>query len=109
MKSNPIGAKIYLQPEEMVFRTINDLAEMQGAKTTLSDSNRGKISFTADLYGAKREYRFSVTNIERKRCNVRLEIGDSELDKPGKEIMIKRQFALLDSILAINADIMFEE
>ena len=107
--SNPVGAKIYLQPEGMVFETIADLAEMQGAKMTLSKINKGKISFIVNLYGAKREYRFSITNIERKRCHVRLEIDDLELDKPGKEIMIRRQFALLDSMLVINVETMFEK
>jgi len=92
----------------MVFEAITDLAGMQGARITLSDSSRGKISFYADLYGAEREYCFSITNIEKKRCNVRLEVIDPEIDKPGKKVMIRRQFALLDSMLVINADTAFD-
>jgi len=109
MSDDPIGLKIYLLPESMVYEAITDIARMQGAKTTISDSKQGKISFLADLYGETREYCFSITNIEKKRCNVKLEIVDSEIDKPGKKVMIKRQFALLDSMLIINVETAYED
>ena len=99
-----MGTKIYLQPAGMVLGTINDLIEMQGAAVMLSDSKQGKIYYSVSLYGFMREYRFSVDNIEKMRCVVRLEIDDMELDEPDKEVMIQRQFALLDSMLVINAE-----
>jgi len=108
VNDNPTGEKIYLLPEDMVFEAIADLARMQGAEINLSDSSQGKISFFADLYGAMREYCFSITNIDKKRCNVRLTVVDPEIDKPGKKVMIRRQFALLDSMLVINADTAFD-
>ena len=108
MNGNPVGAKMYLIPEGMVFEAITDLAVIQGAKVTLSDSSQGKISFFADLYGALREYSFSITSIDKKRCNVRLTVVDPEIDEPGKKVMIRRQFALLDSMLVINADTAFD-
>ena len=104
MAINPVGTKIYLQPAGMVLGTINDLIEMQGATVTLSDSKQGKMCYCVSLYGSMREYRFSVDNIEKMRCVVRLEISDIELDEPEKEVMIQRQFALLDSMLVINAE-----
>ena len=108
MNGNTIGAKMYLIPEGMVFEAITDLAGIQGAKVTLSDSSLGKISFFADLYGVMREYCFSITNIGKKRCNVCLTVVDPEIDKQGKKVMIRRQFALLDSMLVINADTAFD-
>ena len=103
---NPIGTKIYLQPEGMVFGTINDLIEMQGATATLSDSGQGQICYSVSLYGSKRDYRFFINNLERKRCAVRLEIEGQE---PDNEIMIQRQFALLDAMLTITAEKVYEE
>jgi len=107
LTDNPTGTKIYLQPDGMVFGTISDLAEMQGATVAYSDSRQGKICYSVNLYGITLEYRFSITGIEKKRCIVRLEIIGPELGQ-GKEIMLRRQFALLDSMLVINADISHE-
>ena len=106
MSDNPTGSKIYLQPEGLVFGTIADLAEMQKGKVTLSDSRQGKFSYSVNLYGTEREYCFSVTNIEKKRCAVKLEISEQE---PDNDIMIQRQFALLDSMLTITAETLFAE
>ena len=108
MAINPVGTKIYLQPEGMVFGTIVDMINMQGATVTTSDSEKGKVCYSISLYGFLREYRFSIDNLENNRCAVRLEIDDKELDEPDKEIMIQRQFALLDSMLTINAERVFE-
>ena len=103
---NPAGSKIYLQPVKLVINTICDLVEMQRAKVTRSKSSlwEGEIRYIVRLYGLKQEYRFSVSDIEGKRCNVRLEIDGRELDGPDKKNLILRQFALLDSMLLINVD-----
>ena len=108
MSDNLTGSKIYLLPEHIIFDAVTDLAGMQGAKITLSSTVEGKICFFADLYGEMREYRFFIINIGKKRCNVRLEIVDPEADRPDKKAMIKRQFALLDSMLIINVETAFE-
>jgi len=107
LAENPVSTKVYLQPEGMVFGTILDLAEMQGAKVALSDARQGKIHFTVELYGSRYWYCFSVSDIGSKRCRVRLVIEGTEVVQD-KEIMLRRQFALLDSMLAINADMEFD-
>jgi len=90
----------------MVYETIRDIAEIQGAKVTNSDAGlwSGRIHYIVRLYGEKREYRFSIDDIEGKRCYVRLELAGKEPGRSKKNDLILRQFALLDSMLIINAN-----
>ena len=94
-----------------VLNGINDLVEIQRAKVTLADTKRwsGKIHYVVRLYGLKREYVFSVDEIERNRSQVRLEMSGEEFVKPDKTDLILRQFALLDSMLVINITRAFDE
>ena len=106
MTDNPVGSKIYLQPVKMVHEAIRDIVEIQRAKVTNSEAGlwSGKIHYVVRLYGVKQEYRFSIDDIEGKRCNVRLEVNGQGLDRLKKNDLILRQFALLDSMLTINAN-----
>ena len=110
MTDNPVGSKIYLQPVKMVYETIRDIVEIQKASVTRSVANPwcGEVHYIVRLYGSKWEFHFSIDDIEKKRCNVRLEVDAQELDRPDKNNLILRQFALLDSMLAINANTAFD-
>jgi hypothetical protein len=96
------GKKIYLQPMKTVLNTVNDIVELQKGKLTLSDTPGGRIHFRVRMYGFKWEYRFTITDIGQNRCRVLLEIGG---DARTKERKIRREFALLDSMLVTAAQL----
>ena len=94
------GKKIYLQPFGTALQVINDMAELQKGKLIFSDSPNGIIHFAITMYGNKWELKFEVTDIGKNRCNVKIEI---EEETKNSESLIERQFALLDSMLIIDA------
>ncbi len=97
-----LGKRIYLQPMGMVLDTINDIVELQNGKLTYSDTLHGKINFRVKMYAFKWEFSFTVTDIGKNRSQVQIEIdGDTQ----SKEKQILREFALLDSMLIIGAQI----
>ena len=100
------GKRIYLQPQGTLLNAILDVLELQNGKTTYSDTPNGKVYFTIKMYGLKWELRFCVTDIGKNRCLVQLEIAGEER---GKENLIYRQFALIDSMLISLAKIELAE
>jgi len=100
------GKKVYLQPMGMVLNTVNDIVELQKGKLTSSDTPNGKICFTVRMYGFMWEYRFSVTDIGQNRCCVQIEV---EGDTRAREKKIRREFALLDSMLLTAAQLEITE
>jgi len=94
--------KVYLQPMGMVLSAVNDLVELQKGRLTLSDTPHGRIHFLVSMYGFKWELQFTVTDIGNNRSSVKIEV-DGELRD--KERMIHREYALLDSILLVDAKI----
>lgn len=101
-----IGRKIYLQPMGIVLDTINDIVELQKGKLTFSDTPHGKIHFLIKMYAFKWELRFSVMDIGNNRSQVQIEI---EGEARGRENLIGREFALLDSMLVTGAQIEITE
>ena len=94
--------KIYLQPISTVFNGILDIVELQKGKVTFSDSPNGKVNFIITMYGSKWELKFHVIDIGKNRTCVNLEIGG---EPQGREDLIRREFAFIDSILIENAHI----
>ena len=90
--------KLYQQPRRTVLNTIHDIIELQNAKVTFSDTANGKIHFVTKMYGNKWEHRLTVTDIDKDRCSVKIEMGQTPT---GGENQLKREFALLDSMLAV--------
>ena len=90
------GDKVYPQPRSLVLNTIHDIIELQNAKITFSDTPNGKIHFVTKMYANKWEHRFTVTGIGKDRCSVKLEMKQGT---NGGDSQIKREFALLDSML----------
>ena len=97
------GNKEYPQPRGTVLNTIHDIAELQKARITYSDTPNGKINFITKMYAKKWEHRFTVTDIDKHRCRVKIEMGK---DTTGSNDQIRREFALLDSMLL--DDVRFE-
>ena len=79
------------------LQVINDLVELQNGKLTFSDTPHGKIFFRIKMYGNKWEFQFTVEETGENRCGVKIAI---EQAAQGDEEMIRREFALLDSMLA---------
>jgi len=93
--------KNYPHPVGMLLDTINDIVELQKGKLTFSDTPNGKIHFLIRMYAYKWELRFDVTDIGDNRSRVQIEI---EGDESGKEELLRREFALLDSMLVAGAE-----
>ena len=96
------GRKIYLQPKGTLLQAICDLAELQRGKYTFSDSPNGVIHFLVRMYHSKWEFKFTVKDIGQNRSGVELALDGRTKDIEG---VINREFALLDSMLAIGAEI----
>ena len=100
------GRKVYLQPKGTLIQAVCDLAELQRGKYTFSDSPNGSIHFLVKMYHNKWEFKFTVKDIGQNRSGVELEVDGRA---KGAEGIISREFALLDSMLAIDAQIELEE
>ncbi len=97
------GKKVYLQPRGMLLDAVHDLVELQRGRKLKTDTPQGTVQFVISMYGFKWELHFTVTDVGKNRCQVRLEIsGDPGT---GVESIIHREFALLDSMLILGAKI----
>jgi hypothetical protein len=100
------GNRIYLQPVTMIYNAILDMMELQRGHEIIKDPMCGKIHFRIILYGFEWELQFAIMNIEMNRSSVTLEIEGTENDdgdEPGfLEAMLRREYALLDSMLLIG-------
>ena len=96
------GKRIYLQPVGTLLSAINDLIEIQRGKLTFWDLFQGEIRFIIRMYAFKWELRFTVLDIGLNRCQVKLEIGG---ERSGRECLVIREFALLDSLMINMAEI----
>jgi len=98
------GKHYYLQPRGTVLNAVSDLAELQNAKFTFTDSKSGIIHFLVKLYHNKWEFKFAVKDMGKNTSCVELEVdGDDEK----AESLINREYALLDSMMAENVRIEF--
>ena len=100
--------KIYIQPTEMVYNAMLDLMELQKGKEVLNDPVSGKLYFSMTMYSLTWEVRFTVLNIDWKRCGIRLEIeevGDFGEEREYLRGMLCREYAMLDAMLLIGTPI----
>ncbi|MCL1806012.1 MAG: hypothetical protein FWG28_08475 [Clostridiales bacterium] len=90
-----MGSRLYPYPLKYVLNTINDVREIQDGRGTGPPGARlGINNFEVNLYRQKWEYRFTVTEVEKNRCRVDIEVGG---DVEHKEEKILREFAMLES------------
>ena len=101
-----VGNKVYYQPSGTVLAVISDIVELQNARLTFSDTPHGRIHFLIKMYANKWELRFTTTEIDKSKCNVKIEIIQKAL---GCTDLIKREFALLDSMLNAESYIEIKE
>jgi hypothetical protein len=100
------GKKIYLQPKGTVLNTICDIVELTRGRSFGSDSANGITSAHMKMYGYKWDVHFLVEDIGKNRSCVTVGIEGERRDKR-KEI--RSVFALLDSMLLIDAEIEFAD
>ena len=96
------GRKIYLQPMGTVLSAVLDIVELQKGRVAYSDTPNGQIRFSVRMYGFKWELGFTVADIGKNRCTVQIEVAGEER---GRERMVLREFALLDSMLLADSKI----
>jgi hypothetical protein len=99
------GSGVYLQSWDYVINSIYDVQEMQKGNETFCDSGKGVINFIVSMYHQKWECRFAVEEIGKNRCRVTIGIGG---DVPNHDDKIRREFALLDTMLVANTEIEFD-
>jgi len=97
-----MGSKVYLQPLNYVLAAIHDIKELQNGKGTFADIPNGRIDYAVRMYNQSWEYKFTVTDIGKNRCKVKIGTSGNERDK---EENVLRMFALLDSMLVVNTKI----
>jgi hypothetical protein len=95
------GTEVYSQPKSSLLNAINDIIELQKGKVVHSDTPNGQIWFLVRMYSQKWEFRFTVSEIGANRSTVHLEINGNATDK---DALIRREFALLDSLMQIVSD-----
>lgn len=105
--------RVYLQPKEMVYNALLDLMELQKGEEIASNSSLGELHFKIEMYGFKWALRFTVLGMDWNRCGVTLNVKENNADgedageETGEgtaylESMIRREYALLDSMLLIG-------
>ena len=97
--NNQMAVKIYPHSRGIILDTISDIAELQRAKFSFSDTPNGKIHFFVKMYAYKWEFRFTIIAIGEKQSQVTLEVSGSET---GRDNMLRRELFLLDSMLATD-------
>lgn len=91
------NVRSYPHPPGVVFCVILDMIELQNGKLTFSDSPHGLVHFMISMYGIRWKMKFAVEGIAENRCRVTLELGG---EPAGRDQMMAREFALLDSAFA---------
>ena len=96
------GNKTYSQPKGFVLDTIYDIIELQNGKLILSDAIHGRIHYHISMYGNTWELMYTVTGTGKNKSNVTISVCGERQDK---EKELRRQFALLDSLLEGGASV----
>ena len=99
------GIKTYNKSKSEILNTIYDIIELQNGKMMFGDSIYGKILYQLSMYGYVWQLLYSITELGSARCEVRLTITGERHDK---EKELRREFALLDSMLDGGSDIRTE-
>ena len=90
------GKKTYYKPKAIILETIHDIIELQNGSMVISDAIRGKVLYRIAMYGHEWQILYTVTAIKKEESQVTIRLTGERRDKV-KEI--RRQFALLDSML----------
>jgi len=96
------GKKTYSKPKKIILNNIYDIIELQNGEIILSDAKLGRVQYQVTMYGYKWEFLYIISEINPGISTVALRVIGERKDR-AKEI--RREFALLDSMLEGGADV----
>ena len=96
------GIKTIVRSRGDIINAIFDIIELQNGELILSDSKRGKVHFQLTMYGYVWELLYSISDKGIDKCDVSLRVVGERQDKVRE---IRREFALLETILGGGADV----
>ena len=100
------GKKTYPRVKEYILNTIYDVIELQNGHIIMIDTRHGRVHYEVSMYGYVWELLYMVTDKETDLSEVSLRVIGERKDK---EKEIRREFALLDSMLEGGAAVTFED
>ena len=90
------GIKTYDRSKGEIINAIFDIIELQNGELILSDSRRGRVHFKLTMYGYVWELLYAINDMGIGKCDVSLRVIGDRQDKVAE---IRREFALLETIL----------
>lgn len=99
------GKKTYAHGKGFILNTIYDIIELQKGDLILSDAKHGKVYYKVGMYGYVWELLYSINERDGNTSDVSLRIIGDRQDKVRE---IRRELALLESMLGGGAEIQFE-
>ena len=96
------GKKVFSNDKRYIINTIYDIIELQDGDLILSDAPHGIVYYKLTMYGYEWELIYTITEASEKKCNVSLRLIGDRQDKAQE---IRREFALLETMLGGGADV----
>ena len=100
------GNKTYLKSKSYIFNTLYDIIELQNGEIIICDTTQGKLLYQATMYGYVWQLLYSINEIGNNKCEVSISVIGERQDTKRE---IRRQFALLDTMLEGGADVRFSD
>jgi len=97
-----VGRKTYQNSKGDIFNTIYDIIELQKGELILSDTRLGRLQYQVTMYDYEWEILYTITESSGSRSDVTMRIIG---DRQDKQKEIRREFALLESMLLGGADV----
>ena len=97
-----VGKKTYQNAKGDIFNTIYDIIELQKGELILSDTRLGRLQYQLSMYDYVWEMLYTITETSGNKSDVTLRITG---DRQDKQKEIRREFALLESMLRGGADV----
>ena len=94
--------KTYSISKKIILNNIYDIIELQNGEIILSDANLGRVQYQVTMYGYKWEFLYVVSESKPGISTVSLRVIGERKDRARE---IRREFALLDSMLEGGADV----
>ena len=100
------GKKTYTYTKRLILEAVHDIVELQNGCVIISDAIHGKVLYRIAMYGYEWDILYTVREAKAGKCLVTIKIEGDRRDK-AKEV--RRQFALLDSMLIGDAQVEMDE
>ena len=91
-----MGIKTFAMNKGEIINAIFDIIELQNGELLFSDSRRGRVHFRLTMYGYSWELLYTINDMGECKCDVSLRVVGDKQDKTRE---IRREFALLETIL----------